>query len=62
MLIDAGVYGKENYYIHNGEVVQKVTVVLPLDLVEKLKIEAIKARVTLSHIIRKRLGRGNKYR
>ena len=48
--------GLKNFYENKeGELIQKVTIHLPYELVESLKEEARKARVTLSYIIRKRL-------
>jgi len=47
--------GKKNFYINKeGEIIQKVTIHLPLDLVDKLKREALDKRTTLSEIIRER--------
>ena len=52
--------GKKNFYINKeGEVIQKVTIHLPRDLVDKLKREALDKRTTLSEIIRRKL-KGNK--
>jgi len=46
----------KNYYLNKkGEIIQKVTVHLPLGLVNKLKKEAIDNRITLSELIRKKL-------
>jgi len=45
------------YYINkNGEIIQKVTVHLPIEMVTRLKKEAINQRITLSELIRRRLG------
>jgi len=45
------------YYINkNGEIIQKVTVHLPIEMVTRLKKEAIDQRITLSELIRRRLG------
>lgn len=44
------------YYINKkGEIIQKVTIHLPIEMVTRLKIEAIEQRITLSELIRKRL-------
>jgi hypothetical protein len=46
----------KNYYINKeGDIIQKVTVHLPIDMVTRLKKEAIDQRVTLSELIRSRL-------
>lgn len=46
----------KNYYINKeGNIIQKVTVHLPIDMVTRLKKEAIDDRVTLSELIRSRL-------
>ena len=45
-----------SYYINKkGEIIQKVTVHLPYDMVTRLKKEAIDRRITLSELIRERL-------
>lgn len=45
-----------SYYINKkGEIIQKVTVHLPIDMVTRLKKEAIDRRITLSELIRERL-------
>jgi len=46
----------KNYYINKeGDIIQKVTVHLPIDMVTRLKKEAIDQRISLSELIRKRL-------
>ena len=46
----------KNYYINKeGDIIQKVTVHLPIEMVTRLKKEAIDRRITLSELIRKRL-------
>jgi hypothetical protein len=46
----------KNYYINKeGDIIQKVTVHLPIDMVTRLKKEAIDQRTTLSELIRSRL-------
>ena len=48
---------KKNYYEskRTGQIIQKVTIHLPVDLVEDLKLEALRERKTLSEIVRERL-------
>jgi len=47
---------KTNFYINkNGEIIQKVTVHFPSDMVDRLKLEALKRKITLSELIRERL-------
>jgi len=46
----------KNYYINKeGDIIQKVTVHLPVEMVTRLKKEAIDLRVTLSELIRNKL-------
>lgn len=46
----------KNYYINKeGDIIQKVTVHLPIEMVTRLKKKAIDQRVTLSELIRSRL-------
>jgi len=46
----------KNYYINKeGDIIQKVTVHLPIEMVTRLKKEAIDQRTTLSELIRNRL-------
>ena len=46
----------KNYYVNKeGDIIQKVTVHLPIEMVTRLKKEAIDRRITLSELIRKRL-------
>ena len=46
----------KNYYINKeGDIIQKVTVHLPIDMVIRLKKEAIDLRISLSELIRERL-------
>lgn len=53
----SGLLNKQNYYEakRTGELIQKVTLHLPLALVDKLKDQAREKRVTLSEIVRQRL-------
>lgn len=52
--IDAG--RAKNYYINKeGDIIQKVTVHFPIDMVIRLKKEAIDLRISLSELIRERL-------
>jgi len=45
-----------SYYINKeAEIIQKVTVHLPYDMVTRLKKEAIDRRITLSELIRERV-------
>ena len=47
---------KSNFYLNKeGAVIQKVTIHLPAGLVDQLKLEALKRRITLSELIRERL-------
>ncbi len=47
---------KSNFYLNKeGAVIQKVTIHLPSGLVDQLKLEALKRRITLSELIRERL-------
>lgn len=47
---------RKNFYINKkGEIIQKVTVHLPSDVVDRLKLEALKRKITLSELIRERL-------
>lgn len=48
---------KKNYYEskRTGQIIQKVTIHLPIELVENLKIKALKERKTLSEIVREKL-------
>lgn len=44
------------YYINKeGDIIQKVTVHLPIEMVTRLKKEAIDRRVTLSKLVKERL-------
>lgn len=49
---------KTTYYINkkSREIIQKVTVHLPIEMVTRLKKEAIDRRISLSELIKKRLG------
>ena len=50
-----GLKGKKNFYINKeGEIIQKITLHLPLKLVDQLKREALDKRITVSEIIRER--------
>jgi len=52
--IEAG--RSKNYYINKeGDIIQKVTVHLPINMVTRLKKEAIDLRISLSELIRERL-------
>jgi len=48
---------KKNFYEskRTGQIIQKVTIHLPFELVEELKITALKERKTLSEIVREKL-------
>lgn len=48
---------KKNFYEskRTGQIIQKVTIHLPFELVEELKIEALRERKTLSEIVREKL-------
>jgi hypothetical protein len=48
---------KTNLYVNKGgEVIQKVTVHLPREFVKHLKREALDREITLSELIRQRIG------
>ena len=48
--------GAKNYYLHTeGDLIQKVTIHLPYDMVTRLKKEAVDQRVTLSELFREKL-------
>lgn len=50
-----GLRGKKNFYLNKeGEIIQKITLHLPLKLVDQLKREALDKRITVSEIIRER--------
>ena len=48
---------KKNFYEskRTGQIIQKVTIHLPFELVEELKIAALRERKTLSEIVREKL-------
>jgi len=47
---------QKNFYENKkGELIQKVTLHLPFEMVERFKIKALKSRKTLSEIIREKL-------